>query len=205
MFLKPLLGLVFNFQKCSHTFGNWDYLLNRFGQLFKNNSMIQEYCRLRVSSLLRIAIPVEHVDEVVQLQSQDISPIPGVHPCLLGITNQRGSLLWVLHLEKFFGIQPMPLAKTMKAIALRLVMSDGEIRRLACVVMGLEEIITLDTQKLFPVPDKLPLRSKSLLLGLAKIEGNTYGIVNINEVFRILNPDAGISEEGSKLVGISTA
>jgi hypothetical protein len=43
------------------------------------------------------------------------------------------------------------------------------------------------------------------LLGLAKIEGNTYGIVNINEVFRILNPDAGISEDGSKLVGISTA
>jgi chemotaxis signal transduction protein len=180
-------------------------LLNRFGQLLKNNSMIQEYCRLRVSSLLRTAISVDYVDEVIQLQAQDISPIPGVHPCLLGITNQRGSLLWVLHLEKFFGIQPMPLAKTMKAIALRLVMPDGQTRRLACVVMGLEEIISLDTQKLFPVPDKLPLRSKSLLLGLAKIDGNTYGIVNINEMFRILNPDVGGREESAKLVGISTA
>jgi chemotaxis signal transduction protein len=167
--------------------------------------MIQEYCRLRVSSLLRIAIPVDYVDEVLQLQSQDISPIPAVHPCLLGVTNQRGSLLWVLHLEKFFGIQPMPLAKPIMAIALRLAKPDGEIRRLACVVMGLEEIITLDPQKLFPVPDKLPPRSKSLLLGLAKIDGNTYGIVNINEIFRILNPDVGISEESAKLIGISTA
>jgi chemotaxis signal transduction protein len=167
--------------------------------------MIQEYCRLRVSSLLRIAVPVSYVEEVVQLQTQDISPIPSVHPCLLGITNQRGSLLWVLHLEKFFGIQPMPLAKPMIAIALRVVNPDGGIRRLACVVMALEEIITLDTQKLFPVPDKLPTRAKALLSGLAKLDGNTYGVVNIDEVFRILNPDVGGGEEIPKLVDISTA
>ena len=167
--------------------------------------MIQEYCRLRVSSLLRIAIPVAYVDEVVQLQTQDISPIPGVHPCLLGVTNQRGSLLWVLHLEKFFGIQPSPLAKPMIAIALRAVRQDAGIRRLACVVMALEEIITLDAQKFFPVPDKLPARSKALLAGLAKIDGNTYGVVNIDEVFRVLNPDVTGGEEIGQLADISTA
>jgi chemotaxis signal transduction protein len=167
--------------------------------------MIQEYCRLRVSSLLRIAIPVAYVDEVVQLQTQEISPIPGVHPCLLGVTNQRGNLLWVLHLEKFFGIQPMPLAKPIIAIALRTVRPDGGICRLACVVMALEEIITLDTQKLSPIPDKLPTRSKVLLSGLAKIDGNIYGIVNIDEMFRILNPDMGGGEEVAKLTDISTA
>jgi len=167
--------------------------------------MIQEYCRLRVSSLLRIAIPVAYVDEVVQLQSQEISPIPGVHPCLLGVTNQRGSLLWVLHLESFLGIQPMPLASPIIAISLRLARSDGEIRRLACVVMGVEEIVSLDTQKLFPVPDKLPPRSRSLLLGLAKIDGNTYGVVNIHEIFRALNPDVGVDGGKTKLADISTA
>ena len=167
--------------------------------------MIQEYCRLRVSPLLRIAIPVNYVDEVVQLQPQDISPIPGVNPCLLGVTNQRGSLLWVLHLEKFFGIQPMPLAKPIVAIALRSEMPEIGIRRIACVVMALEEIITLDTQKLFAVPDKLPARSKALLSGLAKLDGNTYGIVNVNEVFRILNPDVGGREVIPELVDISTA
>ncbi|WP_268961957.1 chemotaxis protein CheW [Pseudanabaena sp. lw0831] len=82
-------------------------------------------------------------------------------------------MLWVLHLEKFFGIQSMPLAKPIITIALRAVMPDAGIRRLACVVMALEEIITLDTQKLFPVPDKLPKRSRALLSGLAKIDGNT--------------------------------
>ncbi|GBO54799.1 hypothetical protein APA_2850 [Pseudanabaena sp. lw0831] len=76
-------------------------------------------------------------------------------------------------MEKFFGIQSMPLAKPIITIALRAVMPDAGIRRLACVVMALEEIITLDTQKLFPVPDKLPKRSRALLSGLAKIDGNT--------------------------------
>lgn len=154
---------------------------------------------------MRLAVPVECVDEVLQLQSRDISPMPGVNPCLLGVTNQRGSLLWVLHLEKFFGIQPMPLAKPIMAIALRTVMPDGGIRRLACVIMGLEEIIPIDRQKLFPVPDKLPKRSRALLSGLAKLDGNTYGVVNINEMFRILNPDMSGSEEISQLGDISSA
>ncbi len=172
--------------------------------------MIQEYCRLRVSSLLRIAIPVDYVDEVVQLQPQDISPIPGVNSCLLGVTNQRGSLLWVLHLEKFFGIQPSPLARPIMAIALRIAMPDGGIRRIACVVMAIEEIMTLDTKRLFPVPNKLPPRSKSLLSGLAKLDGNTYGIVNVNEMFRLLNPDVAnpavlSSEAIAKLVNVSIA
>ncbi len=165
--------------------------------------MIQEYCRLRVSSLLRIAVPVNYVDEVVQLQPQDISPIPGVDPCLLGLTNQRGSLLWVLHLEKFLGIQPTPLSKPIIAIAMRAQMLDGGMRRLACVVMALEEIVMLDSEKLLPLPDKLPPRAKALLSGLAKLDNNTYGILNVPEVFRLLNPDVG--EAIAELVGISTA
>jgi chemotaxis signal transduction protein len=156
--------------------------------------MIQEYCRLRVSSLLRIAIPVTYVDEVLQLQPQDISPIPGVDSCLLGITNQRGSLLWVLHLEKFLGIQPKLLSKPIIAIAMRMKMSDGGIRRLACVVMALEEMMTLDSQKLIPLPDKLPPRAKALLSGLAKLDDNTYGILNVPEVFRLLNPDVELAD-----------
>lgn len=165
--------------------------------------MIQEYCRLRVSSLLRIALPVSYVDEVVQLQPQDISPIPGVDPCLLGLTNQRGSLLWVLHLEKFLGIQSNPLPKPIMAIAMRAQMPDGGMRRLACVVMALEEIVMLDSQKLIPLPTKLPPRAKALLSGLVKLDNNTYGILNVPEVFRLLNPDVG--EAIAELVDISTA
>ena len=166
--------------------------------------MIQEYCRIRVSSLLRIVIPVNYVDEVVQLQPQDISPIPGVDPCLLGITNQRGSLLWVLNLEKFFGIQPTPLAKPIITIALRAPMPDGGIRRLASIVTALEEMVTLDSQKLIALPAKLPSRAKALLSGLVKLDGNTYGVLNVNEVFRILNPDVGGNEAIAELADIAS-
>lgn len=166
--------------------------------------MIQEYCRLRVSSLLRIAIPVSYVEAVIQLQLQDISPIPGVDPCLLGITNQRGSLLWVLHLEMFLGIQPMPLAKPIVSIALRDQRADVGMRRLACVVMALEEIVTLDSQKFYPTPENLPSRAKAMLSGLVKVDNNTYGVLNVNEMFRILNPDVATKGVRS-FAGISTA
>lgn len=167
--------------------------------------MIQEYCRLRISPLLRIAVPVNSVSEVVQLQPQEISPIPGVNPCLLGITNQRGKLLWVLHLEKFLGMQPMPLAKPIMAIAMRAQIPNGGMCDLACVVMALEEIVTIDTQKLFPVPDNAPPRAKLLLLGLAKLDSKTYGILNVHELFRMLNPELGESAAIAELADLSTA
>jgi chemotaxis signal transduction protein len=171
--------------------------------------MIREYCRLKVSSSLRIAIPVLSIDEVIQLTPQDISPIAGVDPCLLGLTNQRGSLLWVLHLEKFFGLQPSPLAKPIVAIAIHAQGQNGEIRRIALVVTALEEIITFDPQKLLALPDKLPTRAKKLLSGLIRLDNNTYGVLNINGIFQILNPDLNSDIDANKaiavLAGISTA
>lgn len=172
--------------------------------------MIQEYCRMKVSPLLWVALPVSCVEEVVQLKPQDISPIPAVNPCLLGITNQRGKLLWVLHLEKFLGIKPTPLAKQVSAIAIRAQIPNIGICRLACVVMSLEEIITLDSQKFVPVPNNIPARARALLSSLIKLDNKTYGILNINEVFRLLNPAIGdgnetIGTEISELTDLSTA
>ncbi|MBD2178942.1 chemotaxis protein CheW [Pseudanabaena sp. FACHB-1998] len=167
--------------------------------------MIQEYCRLRVSPLLRIAIPITSVDEVIQLQPQDISPIPGVNPCLVGLTNQRGRLLWVLHLEKFLGMKPMPLGKPIMAIAIRSQIPTEGIRCLACVVMAVEEIMTIDSQKLIPVPEIAPPSAKVLLSGIAKLDKNTYGVLNVKELFRLLNPDMDDSNEIPELAGISTA
>ncbi|NUN63991.1 hypothetical protein HCU40_04300 [Pseudanabaena biceps] len=171
--------------------------------------MIQEYCRLKLSSLLRIVIPVSYVDEVVQLTPQDISPIAGVDPCLLGLTNQRGSLLWVLHLEKFFGLQPSPLAKPIVAVTIHSQGQNGEIRRVACVVMALEDIVTFDSQKLLPLPAKLPSRAKNLLSGVVKLDKNAYGILNVNGVFQILNPDInpdiGRNQAIATVASISTA
>jgi twitching motility protein PilI len=173
--------------------------------------MIEEYCRIRVSQLLWIAVPVSCVEEVTQLQPQDISLIPAVNPCLLGITNKRGRLLWILHLEKFLGIKATPLPKQLLTITIRLPKQDAAgISRVACVVVSLEEIVTLDSQKFVPVPDKLPQRARELLSGLVNLDKKTYGILNVEKMFRILNPSgddeqASINQVIGELAGISTA
>jgi len=167
--------------------------------------MIQEYCRLKISPLLRIAIPVSYVDEVIQLRSQDISPIPGVQPALMGLTNQRGRLLWVVNMERFLGLQPSPLGKPIVAIAIRAQIGNLGIRHLACVVMAIEEIVTLDSQKFSPIPKNLPPRAKALLSSLVRVDNNTYGLLNVNEVFRLLNPDLGERTAIAEFANISTA
>ena len=167
--------------------------------------MIQEYCRLKISPLLRIVIPVSYVDEIIQLRSHDISPIPGIQPALLGLTNQRGKLLWVLNMERFLGLKPSPLGKPIVAIAIRAQVGDVGIRRLACVVMAVEEIITLDSQKFSPIPKNLPPRAKALLSSLARVDDNTYGVLNVNELFRLLNPDVGDRTAIAEFANISTA
>ncbi len=167
--------------------------------------MIQEYCRLKISPLLRIVIPVSSVDEVIQLRSQDISPIPGLQSSLMGITNQRGKLLWVLNLEHFLRLQPSPLGKPIIAIAIHTQIGDMGIRRLACVVKEIEEIITLDSQKFSPVPSNLPPRARALLSSLVRVDKNTYGLLNVNEMFRLLNPSAAGQTAIAELANVSTA
>ena len=150
--------------------------------------MIQEYCGVRVSRSLRVVLPVDSIREVLQLQPQEISSIPGVPPFLLGSINQRGNLLWVLHLESFLGIKPTPLSNPLTAVIITAAFDDRTLRSVACVVHQVEEMLSLDTEQLQSIPANLPSRARQIFQGLAQYNAVTRCVLDPIALFQALNP-----------------
>ncbi|BAQ63304.1 chemotaxis protein CheW [Geminocystis sp. NIES-3709] len=49
----------------------------------------------------KVAIPLNQVQEVININCSDICPIPGVNNSLVGVTNHRGNFLWIVELSQF--------------------------------------------------------------------------------------------------------
>ncbi|WP_017295036.1 chemotaxis protein CheW [Geminocystis herdmanii] len=56
----------------------------------------------------KVAIPLNQVQEVMNINYSDICPIPGVNYSLLGVTNHRGNFLWILELSNLLFHQSLP-------------------------------------------------------------------------------------------------
>jgi len=146
--------------------------------------MIQEYCGVRVSTSLRLAIPTSHIQEILQLKSDEIAPIPGVISAVLGALNHKGNLLWVMHSEKFLRIKPTPLGSRFLAVVI-----SQQNCRVACSALGIEGLLTIDDQKLVSLPDRLPKLAKQLFKGIAKTDGFPHAVFDPKSLFLSLNPE----------------
>lgn len=147
---------------------------------------------MKVSRSLGVAIPVENTVEVLQLQRQEISPIPGVEPWLLGAMNQNGDLLWVLHLESFLGLKSSPMPNPLMAVVVTAKFPDRPMRRIACTVFEIEEMLALDADKLRPLPPNLPPRAKALFRGLAKHNETFRAVLDPIALFTALQPQSPV-------------
>jgi chemotaxis signal transduction protein len=148
--------------------------------------MIQEYCGVRVSRSLRLAIPTSNVEEILQLRMDEVSPMPGVASWILGAIHQKGKLVWVIHFEQFLGIKPRPLASSFLAVVIAIAEGLNETKRVACCVVGIEGILTIDDQQLWRMPDRLPNVPKKILKGVAKTTTYPHAVVDPEAFFNQL-------------------
>jgi twitching motility protein PilI len=61
------------------------------------------YLRFYLPSGDEFALPAVGIREVMQQQSERITPIPNASPLLLGTINLRGQIIWVADLGQFLG------------------------------------------------------------------------------------------------------
>jgi chemotaxis signal transduction protein len=151
--------------------------------------MIQEYFAVKVSHNLRMAIPVKAVGDVLQLQQQDITPIPSMEPWLLGVNNHKGNLLWVLYFESFLGLKSSSLLNPLIAVVIKAQSEDLDNRQIICIVKGIEDVISFDRRQQRDLPSKLPKRSKAVLEGVVRHQGNPHVVLDHQKLFATLNPD----------------
>ncbi|MGC9502330.1 chemotaxis protein CheW [Baaleninema sp.] len=158
--------------------------------------MERDYFKIRVSSTVRVALPLSQIEAALQIDRQLVCPVPGVAPALLGVVNRRGTLTWVLDLSHFLELGPLPAmpGQTLKAIALapsseanpktweEAKLSSGDRSRgpaVACVVTDLEGVFS--PQRELPVTERLKPRLQGLIRSIV-YDGKT-GLA-------VLDPDA---------------
>lgn len=50
---------------------------------------------------------MSHIQEVVMLPAQRLTPMPNMHPAMLGLMNRRSRVLWAVDLARLVGLPPL--------------------------------------------------------------------------------------------------
>jgi positive phototaxis protein PixI len=67
----------------------------------------QQYIGLNLPPDLQVMLPNVNVTEVITLSSDQIVSLPETAPCLMGITNWRGEVLWLVDVSIVMGKEPL--------------------------------------------------------------------------------------------------
>jgi purine-binding chemotaxis protein CheW len=94
----------------------------------------------------RYALELRHINEVCPLE--DLTPIPGTPPFVLGIINVRGEILSIIDLKKFFELPETGITDLNRVIIVQ--SSEMEFGILADEILGVRSIALKETQSSLP-------------------------------------------------------
>ena len=144
--------------------------------------MSTEYFHIQLRQDVHVALPVGAAVEVVEQSIDQVCPIPGVDPVLLGVANWRGYLLWNVDLSDFLGVREDSVY-TLPSLTTRpvVVISDARSQqRLGCWAKQLLGIINLTEQQIRNIPKQFP----------ASVIPYSTGWVNLQFPLLVLDPHA---------------
>jgi twitching motility protein PilI len=152
---------------------------------------VDEFFQIQLHRDTSLLIPLANTIEILACYRQEICPIPGVAPNLLGVVNQRGKLLWILALSELLGLTqredrfnfPEKLfVLTLTAESKRASSEvDEQQSQVGCVVEKLQGIVSINTPRV-PVSDRFDDHAKPFLLGMTNLENSQVAILDVQKL-----------------------
>ncbi|WP_297757685.1 chemotaxis protein CheW [Thermosynechococcus sp.] len=148
--------------------------------------VLQEYFHVELPQGVNVAIPLGQTAQVLSVEPRDICLVPGVSAALLGISNHRGRLLWMLDLLKLLGVQyAWGRSPHQRWTAVVMQDTDGSSpRQLACLVSQLRGIIHVSPEQQQPVPQRLQGQLQQYLQGFVRLDRLPILLLNVEAVFQ---------------------
>ncbi len=108
--------------------------------------MNQEYFYVGLSKSIYLGLPLNSIDKLIQLESDNICVIPGVVSFWAGVFNYRGSLVWIIDTNNFLTVasEKELMAKKQTLLVLNPQIQEGQKKQVALMVKKLAGIFTLD-------------------------------------------------------------
>ena len=143
--------------------------------------MTKDYFGVELSQSVNLALPLENMGTVIQIEPDKICLVPGVSDHLLGVINHQGSLLWVLDTEQFFQIESD--GQTWKQSLTAIIMKSslpGTRKKVALVVKKIRGVLNLN-------PNSEVISSNCFLSQFQHFLDKI--IMDNNDVFGMLDPE----------------
>jgi positive phototaxis protein PixI len=70
-------------------------------------TQVQQYIGLSLPPDLQVLLPNTCVTEVIPLSAEQIVSLPEMAPCVMGLTNWRGEVLWLVDVSVVMGKEPL--------------------------------------------------------------------------------------------------
>lgn len=141
-----------------------------------------DYFIVKLPQEQNIAIPLHQIQDVITVKYGEICPIPGVEKSVLGITSQRGNLLWLLDLSLL--LQNV-LTIVNKLESITVLTTKYSQKTLGLVVKNLGKIQNID--EIEPLAsDSLAQLNRSYLSGLTRDDSTPLPILNLASVYGYL-------------------
>ena len=68
---------------------------------------MKQFLRLSPNAQTVVLLPTEQLNEVLTISTEQIAPMPGMSPWIMGTYNWRGNILWLVDLGYLVGLKPL--------------------------------------------------------------------------------------------------
>lgn len=117
------------------------------------------------------AVDLRHVREVFEVEA--ITPVPGMPPALVGVTNVRGAVVPIMDLRRLLGLTtagPPP--------RYAVIIKHGT-HQVGVLVERVPEIRTVQTDQFLPAPSGGAQEGKPFLTAVLRLEDRMGGVVEV--------------------------
>jgi twitching motility protein PilI len=149
--------------------------------------MSKDYFRVNLSDSFALGLPLTEVETVIKLEQREIAAIPGIAQFWYGVTNYRGSLLWVLDTGDFLQLddwQINPLEK-LTAVVLNY-QFQGIKRRVAVTVQQLAGVVSPQDKQLQPLSSENQAKFRDLFTSQVQSDELPIYLLDIEKLLQDL-------------------
>ncbi len=124
-------------------------------------------------------IAVMKVREIIRMQK--ITPVPRMPEHVKGVLNLRGRVIPVVDLRLKFGLRAAS-SDTACIVVVQVKLPAMQSAQMGLIVDGVEEVVSLSSSEIEPVPDFGSNIDTTCLIGLAKVKGQVKTLLDIERV-----------------------
>jgi purine-binding chemotaxis protein CheW len=129
----------------------------------------------------KFAIPVEHVQEVVEYGQ--VTKVPNAPAYMLGIINLRGRVLPLLDTKLKLGLTATAITQKCRIMILDIQTAEDKNYQLGAMVDFAREVVEIDEAEIQDAPEFENLKTTAPITGIVNNHGDITLIMDITRVF----------------------